>query len=232
MHLPSATPKLHDMIREGAYRRILACFIGLLSGSACASKQSATGDETHFQACTTTGDCKSLGDAYRCESGACKLPVVSGTGGRGAASGTGGAPGGGGGAPAGSGGSSNAFCAAVEATSGDLDGGVVHRLLGDAASACTIRAADYDRSCSKDADCVEVGEGNACEAPCVVACATTAINVSAMAAYEADYARNPIKSCGDIFCGCPCIGAPRCVRGTCELSSCGAMLRDAAIDGN
>lgn len=103
-------------------------------------------------------------------------------------------------------------------SSGDLDGGTVQKLLGAAASACTIRASDYDRSCVEDIDCTGVGEGNACETPCEVACPNTAISSRAMDKYNEDSAKTPASMCGPSFCGCALLGDPRCVDGTCVLA--------------
>ncbi|HEX7668017.1 MAG TPA: hypothetical protein VF395_00430, partial [Polyangiaceae bacterium] len=80
---------------------------------------------------------------------------------------------------------------------------------------------DYDRSCTKDADCVEVGEGNACTVPCAVACPNTAINRAALSTYEDDQAKTPLGVCLGLICHCPCSGFPRCTLGRCELASCG-----------
>jgi hypothetical protein len=223
------------MARTRAHVGVLTgLLIGFL-GAGCASKASSRGDETHFQQCKDDIGCKNLGDAYRCVSGSCKSSDAGagGSGGSGGsgASGSTGASGAGEsvpdtGSPAVA---PSAFCDALDKSLGDLDGGVVERLLGDAASTCTISASNYDRSCTEDRDCVEVGEGNSCAQECVVACANTAINVSAMPRYEADYARSPAVRCtnGRPFCGCPCIGLPACIRGTCQLLACGQSRPDA-----
>ena len=191
------------MLRNRAYGDIVVGIAFALSSVACASKMSASGDETHFQMCNVTGDCKNLGEAYSCRSGLCRTGPDSGVRGSGGATSVSGAL--------------TAFCSALNASSGDLDGGVVQRLLGAAASACTIRASDYDRSCTEDMDCAAVGEGNACETPCEVACPNTAIRNSAMDKYNQDYDNTPASMCGPSFCGCPALGNPRCVNGTCAL---------------
>ena len=48
-----------------------------------------------------------------------------------------------------------------------------------------IRASDYDRSCAEQSDCVGVGEGDTCTAPCGIACPTTAVNQVGLARYQA-----------------------------------------------
>jgi hypothetical protein len=193
------------MIRTRARRDVLVCLLVAFSSAACASKASSRGDETHFL-CKVDDDCKALGSEVRCESGVCKAPAPPATHVFGLSQ----------------------FCAASEATNGDLDEPTVRALLGDAASACVLRASDYDRSCATDMDCIAVGEGNACMTPCDVTCPNTAISAAAMSQYEADHAGTPIEMCpNDILCGCPCSSAPRCVRGTCEYVGCGAPPPDA-----
>jgi hypothetical protein len=114
------------------------------------------------------------------------------------------------------------YCSTLENANGDAS--AIHALLGDAAASCTIRAADYDRDCKVDSDCVEVGDGDECTWPCIVACPSAAINVRAHAQYQADYAQTPLASCAGSFCHCPCRGLPRCRGGMCEMSRCGADL--------
>jgi len=230
------------MVRDKVRWCVLGCIALALSGTACASKASPNGDETHFQRCASDDECKNLGDSYRCEAELCKAAGDSGEGGGGRGEGGAGGRGEGGagttgqgglaassggssrggasgsGAAGASGGSASRFCSALEASSGDLDGGAVRALVGDAASSCVLRASDYDRSCAKDTDCSPAGEGNVCETPCGVACASTAINTSALAKYMADYGRTPVAMCtAPLLCGCPVSGVPRCIKGTCEL---------------
>jgi hypothetical protein len=221
------------MVRNRAHLSFVAHVVLALSSAACASKSSATGDETHFQMCRSDDDCKNLGDAYRCEAEYCRVPGGSDTGGAGSSesggtgnSASGGASSNGGTASSGGardggaslGGALNAYCSTLHASSVVLDGGVIERLLGPAASTCTLRASDYDRSCTKNADCTLIGTGNACTGSCIVdTCANnTTINVSALGQYMADYDKTPFAMCHENYpCNCPLALAPRCIKGTC-----------------
>ncbi len=100
-------------------------------------------------------------------------------------------------------------------TSGSLIARVV---LGAALAACastTMRTADYDRSCTKDSDCVAVFEGDLCD----VCCNDGAINKRDEQRYEQDleHARD---ACGEKIMQCePCMGASAtCQRGRCLVS--------------
>jgi hypothetical protein len=219
------------MVREHVSWGIVWLIIGGVGLPGCATKQDRTSDETHFL-CTVDSDCTKAGAAYRCESGVCQVPVKgSGITPDGPDTGhvvivtrdadlpdtgpamvrplTG----------------EQAICALIEATSGDVDASAVNAALGDAADICAVQASKYDRSCTKDADCIEVGEGNACTLPCVVACANTAISASAESAYQADIAKTPLGFCTPaILCGCPSVGSAVCLHGTCELRPIGATV--------
>jgi hypothetical protein len=64
--------------------------------------------------------------------------------------------------------------------------------VGDSSKGCgaaspIIRASDYDQSCTKDTDCVEISQGPTCN-PCYFSCSNAAINVRSMAQYNADTA--------------------------------------------
>ena len=91
----------------------------------------------------------------------------------------------------------------------------------DAATSCTdaniqlIVASNYDQSCTTAADCIAVGEGNACY-PCVIACPTAAINAGAKAKYLSDVAKTPAADQAGAFCGCPAAFNPCCRGGTCH----------------
>lgn len=213
------------MARDRSVRGFfVACVAAVLAGTVlgdagCASKVSGNGDETHFETCQVDADCKSdSGAQEHCVVGTCRPMIEDG--------GTGGQRGAGGAPSTGTGGAStggeSAICALIAATNGDADAAAVKAILGDAAASCTLRASDYDRSCTKDADCVAVGEGNACTVPCGVKCVSTAINGGALAAYQADYDKTPLASCTDLICGCPAEGFPRCANGTCVLAGVGA----------
>jgi hypothetical protein len=87
----------------------------------------------------------------------------------------------------------------------------------DDASARSVAAADYPRTCTSVADCVPVYEGQlGC---CDQGCANTAIRADAMALYAADVGRRtPI--CYPVP---PCVAPPQCPdrRVTCEGGVCG-----------
>jgi len=104
-------------------------------------------------------------------------------------------------------------------------------------AACpTIRVADYDQSCTADSDCVEVGEGNACDLGCGFSCGGHAINRCALARYEADVAAARRRadldaaftvdpSSGYPNCNCPedsfvCCRAGQCVDDRCCHNAC------------
>jgi hypothetical protein len=64
----------------------------------------------------------------------------------------------------------------------------------------TIRAADYDQTCTTDSDCVGVVEGNLCAPNLCSNCTNAAVSGKAQAQYEADFSsklRSPsICPCG------------------------------------
>jgi hypothetical protein len=93
-------------------------------------------------------------------------------------------------------------------------------VVGTLPSACVaIRAADYDQRCGLASDCVNVAEGNFCEANAgCTNCPTTAINVSAQPQYElAVQANTPHPS----ICPCPATPPPACVNGKCVRGTFG-----------
>jgi hypothetical protein len=80
----------------------------------------------------------------------------------------------------------------------------------------TVSASAYDQSCRTAADCVGVGEGNACY-PCVLACATAAINSAAKSRYDADVAKTSgAAHVRSVTCNCPAQFAPCCIQGKCH----------------
>ena len=78
-----------------------------------------------------------------------------------------------------------------------------------------IRASDYNQSCNADSDCVAVPEGNACY-PCVIACTSAAIRITAKAQYSKDVARTTGARAGATTCFCPREWEPCCVAGKCH----------------
>lgn len=80
----------------------------------------------------------------------------------------------------------------------------------------TISASTYDQSCTTAADCVGVGEGNACY-PCVLACPTAAINAASKSSYDTDVAKTSgAARRGSVTCHCPALFAPCCIQGKCH----------------
>jgi hypothetical protein len=94
-----------------------------------------------------------------------------------------------------------------------------------------ILASSYDRSCTKDSDCVAVGVGDAC-GPCDLDCPNAAISVGAQAMYLADVAKTPAGTSNG--CTVSCAGevlGPCCRDGQCHADlECSGPVVDAAAD--
>jgi hypothetical protein len=98
---------------------------------------------------------------------------------------------------------------------------------------CTIRASDYDQSCSADSDCVDGAGGLAinftiadyCSNSCL--CAADSINKRSAAQYLADISHTPLGSGAFPLCLCPLPFPPCCRRGVCTLN-CGIDSGEAA----
>jgi hypothetical protein len=85
----------------------------------------------------------------------------------------------------------------------------------------TIQASNYDQTCKTDADCVAVGEGNACYA-CVIECTSATINVNAKSRYLTDVAKTSAgRYAGSAGCHCPeHVGfGPCCIAGACHYDT-------------
>jgi hypothetical protein len=98
---------------------------------------------------------------------------------------------------------------------------------GDARAApCMISASNYDQSCMVDTDCAEVASGDYCSVSGGICpnCGGTAINVGALAQFNADVSKTPIGSgaLGDVSCGCRFVNGPCCRHGVCqgEVEAC------------
>lgn len=82
-----------------------------------------------------------------------------------------------------------------------------------AAAACTgttiVDVTEYDQSCTKDADCVVVKDGDIC-----CGCPDAAINVSELERYQDD-----LGTC-DAQCDIGCVGDPIAV---CSAGKCGVQ---------
>jgi hypothetical protein len=84
-----------------------------------------------------------------------------------------------------------------------------------AGGACMISASSYDQSCMEDTDCVEVTSTNYCNAQACL-CGGSAINMSALAQFNADVGGTPLGSHPGGG-GCPCASSfgPCCRQGNC-----------------
>ena len=92
-----------------------------------------------------------------------------------------------------------------------------------------IHAADYDRSCQRDTDCVAVVDGDL-NWPCF--CPSASIASSAVDAYQADLVR---RRQGGIFgatCSCPTYGFPVCHQGLCTESLSIVTRLDGGVGSN
>lgn len=85
----------------------------------------------------------------------------------------------------------------------------------EASGPCVISASDYDQSCTVDTDCAGVTSGDYCSPGCE--CGGSAINVSALPAFNAAVAATPRGSgaLGITACPCPDTMGPCCRHGTC-----------------
>jgi hypothetical protein len=93
---------------------------------------------------------------------------------------------------------------------------------------CMISASSYDASCTVDTDCQEVTSTNYCAVNCL--CGGSAINVGALAQFNADIAKTPLGSgaLGGVIaeadgsvvtaCSCPPSPGPCCRNGTCTTT--------------
>jgi hypothetical protein len=79
----------------------------------------------------------------------------------------------------------------------------------------TIKASDYDQSCTLDSDCVTEPEGNFCESNHCTNCAGAVISVKAQAQYEADLAS---KISTPFICPCPLGPSAVCNHGRCATA--------------
>jgi hypothetical protein len=81
-----------------------------------------------------------------------------------------------------------------------------------------ISAESFDQACTKDSDCVPVGQGNVCDA-CLLTCTTTAINARALPQFQRDLAGTPAASPSP-RAACTCAHsagfAPCCRNGACR----------------
>ncbi len=81
----------------------------------------------------------------------------------------------------------------------------------------TIKASNYDQSCSSDSDCAQVAEGDFC-VPGAAVCPTATINKGALPQYQADVAKTQAAVC-EALAGCPAFGGPCCRNGTCQTGT-------------
>ena len=88
-----------------------------------------------------------------------------------------------------------------------------------------ISTADYDQSCTADADCVEEPAGDFCQQNHCTNCVGGAISTKAQAQYEADLAS---KITRPSFCPCPSPRPAVCDHGKCVV---GTVAAAAAVTG-
>jgi hypothetical protein len=87
---------------------------------------------------------------------------------------------------------------------------------------CSIRASDYDQSCTSDSDCAEVTEGDFCgQFPCI--CPNAAVSVTAKNAYSANLSK--LLPASPVACSCPATLGARCNGGVC--GPCLALCTDS-----
>lgn len=101
----------------------------------------------------------------------------------------------------------------------------------DAPNACdedggsvNIASADYDRSCTADADCVAVSEGNLCF-PCVQRCMSGVVSEKVAEQYRSDLAKLADPPGPEIRCRCPAAFVPRCIDGQCHVDPASSQSR-------
>jgi hypothetical protein len=88
-------------------------------------------------------------------------------------------------------------------------------------SSCTLSASDYDRTCTKDSDCIGISEGDLCSETCTN-CINAVINVRDAKRYQDDFSsRVPAEK----ICPCPSVTVA-CNAGTCGF----AMFPETSMD--
>ena len=121
-----------------------------------------------------------------------------------------------------------AGCTSTGTNTGANEGGS-NTCIGDA-SIKLIQASDYDQSCTVDTDCQQIAEGNACVS-CAFGCPVGgAINVSALAQYNADIANTPAVGQGGPALPCLATMFPCCIGGKCQVGSQCSNPTDAAAE--
>jgi len=90
----------------------------------------------------------------------------------------------------------------------------------DGATCTLVTTSSYDRSCTVDANCVNVGQVLSCPATECAFCQTGTISTGAAAQYMADFsaATASVPRDGN-GCNCPSEGRPCCRSGACEQCS-------------
>jgi hypothetical protein len=116
-------------------------------------------------------------------------------------------------------------------------GGTLCCAVPEAGTCTEISASNYDQSCTRDSDCILIGEGDSCGI-CVLNCPRAAINIRARGQYMSDIANTTAaissnlpaceESCGLMY------RPPCCWRGKCQVDygECGlpGVPRDAASE--
>jgi len=78
-----------------------------------------------------------------------------------------------------------------------------------------VSASSYDQTCKTNADCVAIGEGNAC-AGWSLHCSNAAISKIAQSQYQSDLSKIGPTTDPTTICFCPAAFGPCCISGKCH----------------
>jgi hypothetical protein len=90
----------------------------------------------------------------------------------------------------------------------------------DAATGCVnVDPSTYDRSCTKDSDCIAISSGMWCPGACACCGGNAAINVAGQACYQQTVAA--VQSSLNYTCNCPAcrFSKPVCMQGVCTIQN-------------
>jgi len=94
-----------------------------------------------------------------------------------------------------------------------------------------VIASNFDQSCTVNAECAAVGEGNACD-PCTANCYNAAINFREVPRYLASFPKTPADAQSGIACTCPAELFSCCRDGMCHADlQCQITLAEAGVAG-
>jgi hypothetical protein len=86
--------------------------------------------------------------------------------------------------------------------------------LAACAADTTIALTEFDTTCAKDQDCVNVQVGDICGCDC----GNAAINTKDLAAYQAELANKGMHCNTKVFCDCAVPASPVCTQGRCAFA--------------